>query len=539
MGAEKQTAYVVTCPRCDTRNAYSTSVAGKDVRCDLCGTRFTAPKAVKRQQKAASRKAKQLGGSGLEKDASAGQKKSADTRMFAVECTLCGTRMAFRAEHAGRRARCPDCRTQLTVPQPPPLPKKTVTTTESYAVSDEEPPTPPHLEHAAAGYSYIPRAGEAGPLFSEDEIAEPEKDEHAPAAKRRQSPTHNDPDVSSWAAPLPSSPTTYSTHPPDAPPSTSPNQQGSASRWKNEVPAPAPQQSNFDPHAHSRKPPREKPQPEHPRKKKLSRAERNTQRIAQQRAEASPYADPRNNPIPAAVRFPMINGVYTMPFHGQSLLRWFVLTLLLGLFGGFLALTIYLVGKFPPTVFYMIPGLVLFGLLAGGYASVCVHAVAVDTANGARDVDGWSDMDWRNWVFAFFQFAIAGMLIFAVGMLLARLTGAPLEWQRLIAAYFVAIFLPVYYASSLYENTYVIIISRFVARSLLSVPHAWLSLYLQNTVLLFAFGFGFVLLRDVSAITALALACPLLAAFVFIWARLIGRVLWVAGKAALATANQD
>lgn len=530
----KQTAYVVTCPRCDTRNAVRTSDSGKEVRCEMCHTRFVAPPLVeKRPTPAGGHNRGNFTGYGVSgSDPGTATKKSPKLREFAVECSLCSTRMTFREDQVGKQARCPDCYTQLVVPPAPPLPTKAKTTTETYAVSSEEPPERPGGDKSPAGYAFITRRSQAGPLFSADEVEGTSSgaddrpagtDPGHPRGAQRPgaAPRQDNLLAGNWGAPGESSTNVRRT-----------------GRWKNEVAPSGPAAgAPADAHAHTRKPERKRtPEPE---EHKLSRAQKNAQRMEAKREGSAAIDDPRADTPAHVPSLPMLSDIYNVPIQSAAaIFRWFVLTFLFEIVATAMGLTVILVAKMPPAIFYMIPIIVLFGLLAGGYAAGCMRAIVVDTANGAREIHDWNDWDMRNWLFSFFQFLIPALLVFSLGMFAAKSLPIPEDAVLYVALGITAIIFPWNYLSVIEENSNLVVISPLVARSFVSSPFAWLSFHVQTGLMLGGCIAAYQAIEAVtSTMTALQIIAPVTAAATFIWARLAGRLLWVAGQAELASDN--
>lgn len=538
MSAEKQTAYVVTCPRCDTRNAYRTSAAGTEVRCEMCHTRFTAPKLVETRKPSSAAGGAKNFSYAVSGEEAADSKQPSRPHEFAVVCERCDTRMTFREEHVGRKARCPDCYTELIVPKAPPLQQKPQITQESYGVAKEEQTERPNPREIDAGYAFIPRPSAAGPLFSDDEIEQYKQDrkqqasarqqQQQPQEKRRRRELQGASQTSStakldrgasfetWSAPLPSSGVT-------GPP------QGE--RWKHEVAPTA--STGADAHTH-----KTTPKPKQPAKKKISRAEKNAQRVAERRSQTDEGAALRSNPIPDPPALPMISGVYSTPFRVEVLYRWVVLTFGLLLDAVALGYTWYIVGLIGIYGMIVMFGAVLITSIIGGYAVGCIRAIVLDTANGAVEITDWPEWDWREWVYAFGQFIIPAMLALGIAHYpAARLEEMGLPYRE-IAFALAALVFPVLYLSSIVENNWLHMISPFVLRSYLRIPHVWVAYYLQVLILL-AVGFGILAIgMELQPIVTGIFICPLAAAFMFIWGRLSGRLLWMAGQAELAAREE-
>ncbi|MDA7978160.1 MAG: hypothetical protein MPJ50_05245 [Pirellulales bacterium] len=514
MNVEKNTAYVVTCPRCDTRNAYRTSDAGKEVRCEMCHVRFTAPQLPQRKTPEAQRTPQRRSGYGVAKKGSTEQ-----PRLFSVDCELCGTRMTFREEHEGRRARCPDCYTELTIPKPPPRAKKNETTIGSYGVAAEEAQPPTELK-GDLGYAFIPRPGTGGPLFSDDEVEgyaeqepQPPSVGNPPRARPQKTPPAQsgaEPGLEAWAA---SRSSTGGESPP------------TSGRWKHEV------SPDAYPRAH-------KPKVQKPREEKLGRVEKNSRRVAERRARGEGYDDLRHNPIPDAPALPMLSGIYTTPFHPEAIYRLVTLTVLLAVDAAAIAYMFFVMSIIGLYGYIIAFGAMLITAIAGGFAVICVRGIVLDTANGAKEITGWPDLDWREWVFAFGQFMAPILLAMGIAHFPAAfLENAGLSY-RIVGFTVGALFFPVFYLASIYEGHWLQMFSVFILKSFVRIPHVWIAYYLHVALMLAAGVIVFRLGYEIYPITTLFVMCPLLAAGSFIWARLSGRLLWVAGQAEVAARDE-
>jgi len=229
-------------------------------------------------------------------------------------------------------------------------------------------------------------------------------------------------------------------------------------------------------------------------------------------------------------RWTFFSGVFQLPFRGQALPRWallsagFTLLCLIGALAHWLA-------QGDPT--RLVVRLVLLGLpslwialLSASYGAALALAIIEGTAAGNDRLHAWPEPNWREWLIPLIAAAWIAALCASLGYGLGRLlelAGLPAVWS--MAACSVVLF-PAAVLCALESGQVLLPFSVPVLRSIPRWWWAWgLFEVLGAMVLCLPAVVGW-LLFDVSRLAAALAAGPLLAACLMIYARLLGRLGW-------------
>lgn len=247
--------------------------------------------------------------------------------------------------------------------------------------------------------------------------------------------------------------------------------------------------------------------------------------------------DFRQEAAPPPPKFTFFNGVFLFPWQGAALPRWINLSLLLAaaLLVAMVVLTVGmnlgLLAAAPQggmLAFFVLPEIWL-GTWSLSYAAACCLAILETTAAGGKEVDHWPQPQWKEWAFD---------LIFVVWILIVSLCAAffltlPVrirvaETWPLLQCWFgvTALLFPIFMLSAMEVQQNWLPFSAVTWASLFQKPVAWLVYYLTAGLLWAACGGLFVLLVRPAPIVAGLVTSPLLAANLFIQARLLGRLAW-------------
>lgn len=238
-----------------------------------------------------------------------------------------------------------------------------------------------------------------------------------------------------------------------------------------------------------------------------------------EKAEQPRAAAAAEPPPPAA--WPMVAGVFNFPWYTHTLASW-VLTSL-GLIGTFYFLAVWLAGESVGMVAVrtMAPPTVAFGILTLGYAYTCGQAIIEGTAAGWDAVDIEIDLDWKAWVFQYGYVTVLMLQAAIVGLFVKTVTFSP--WWVMFVATFLA-FPPVLLGSLTADGAWV---PTGILPVLRSMPKRWLTwtvFYVETAVLgviwLFATLVGLVFCPWLVPL----FSGPLLATYLLIYARLVGRL---------------
>lgn len=250
-------------------------------------------------------------------------------------------------------------------------------------------------------------------------------------------------------------------------------------------------------------------------------------------------------PPSAPPRWTMFSGVFSFPWQPEARLRWLYLTI------GFLAageLTVFILhfsgmatgtaaagGTGAGGLAVGALGIIVFWLSVWtlSFASACVVSVARETAAGIDQVDVWPESDWREWLWPALYlldviFVSCG-LAYAVIFTLRSLIGAQYPQWELLPTLLVPALVPVLLLSMFDNGSVLRPYSWPVWRSVILRPHYWLLFQLETLLPLVGLAALMSLALTGWAFYAALAFAPLAAAFVLIYARLLGRMAWHVG----------
>lgn len=241
-------------------------------------------------------------------------------------------------------------------------------------------------------------------------------------------------------------------------------------------------------------------------------------------------AEVRREAPPPPPRWTFFSGVFTFPFHKDVILRWGFLS------AGFTAIALVaMIGLSIGTgagsytgmaaAFFALP-LVWLAIWTFSYAAACFLRVLESTAAGMPEVEAWPDPVWKEWMAQLIYLGWITALPVVVSYGVAKLTevlGGPF-WPVLGGSLF--LIFPIVLLSALEANSVWIPLTLPIVRSLFVLWWGWILFYAETGALagvvlaLIVFG------RGSLGAPAIIAAGPYLAAFVLIYARLLGRLAW-------------
>lgn len=239
--------------------------------------------------------------------------------------------------------------------------------------------------------------------------------------------------------------------------------------------------------------------------------------------------------LPAAPRWPMVQGVFTFPWYLQTLAAWMGISFGLIVFG---ELLMFLWG---PGARMGLMGVRLFGppaalagVLAFSYAAACFLNVIEETSYGWNVIETWPEMNWKEWVWS---------LAYVIGLASqAALVGIPLRlipglhpWLP-VAVGTLAAFPLVLLGALAADSAWVPLSILTVLRSLKTHWRAWCFFYLVTGAM--AAGWWILTTVHLSRLRwwVPVYSGPLLATVLLIYARLLGRLALGIAK---ATESED
>src|SRR5690606_14427224 len=228
-----------------------------------------------------------------------------------------------------------------------------------------------------------------------------------------------------------------------------------------------------------------------------------------------------------------LSGVFGFPWRAEVLPRWLYLTFGLCVMNSLIAF-LFTMGvetagsRFGMvTAFFVLP-LFWVGTWTLSYAAACCRAILEDTAAGSDRIASWHEQNWREWVLVLAWLGYLAGVTFVLAHLSARLAalvGAP-SLPVLLAVGWVAF--PIVLLSSLEANSMLLPLSGPVLHSLWRRPGGWLAYYVVSTLVAGVPLLLLALLAAASSTFAAALiGAPVIAAALFLFARLLGRLGWL------------
>jgi DNA-directed RNA polymerase subunit RPC12/RpoP len=228
-----------------------------------------------------------------------------------------------------------------------------------------------------------------------------------------------------------------------------------------------------------------------------------------------------------------LSGVFSLPWHAEVFPRWLYLSF--GLIVMNLLIAFLTTGgaetagsRFGMVIAFFVLPLFWVGTWTLSYAAACCRAILEDTAAGNRQIVSWHEQNWREWVLVLAWFGYLAGITFVLAHFLGRLVelagGAYLP--ALLGISWTAF--PLILLSSLEADSLLVPLSVPVVHSLWRRAGGWLAFYVVSTV---AVGLPLLLLLMLAAtgsqFVAALIGAPVIAAALFIEARLLGRLGWL------------
>lgn len=442
-------------------------------------------------------------------------------RYVLVTCGVCRTRMHPPAEWVGRTIHCPDCGTAAIVPQPPlARPKPRQADPGEYALGENwsrEPTARPAI---------IAPAGEpsTGEQSTGDEAKRPEATSNLVLVKCT---------VCGTRMHFPASAIGRKARCPDC--NTINPIVGNPIKGSTETPKGA-----------TPKPRRGKPSVGEPT------ADNPPDLLAGQYDVGAAHAPP---PVPTSFvapraiverlvvpdppRWTFFSGVFGFPWSRGVLPRWAGIASGLLVAGGTMAIVLGNVngrglGRETVLAAGALGLLVFFSLVWSlSYAAGCMLVIVRETAEGADEMNESPDIDWRDWIFQLVymgEIMAQGVAIgwFVRWLLKLALPGTAAPEIGLATVTFVAF--PVLLLSALESGSALLPFSGPILRSLFRLTWAWALFYLLTAALLIPILAVAALIATPIATLGWLAPAPLVAAYLLIYARLLGRLGWLIGE---------
>lgn len=233
-------------------------------------------------------------------------------------------------------------------------------------------------------------------------------------------------------------------------------------------------------------------------------------------------------PLPPPPRWTFFSGVFTFPWHLHMLYRWIILSFFYTV-TGWLIFFLYLMytGGFGGFAMVMVAlasmWFILWTLSYGAAWSLCIIS---DTASGNDRVVSPPEDDWREGVidmgYVAYILIEAEVAAYFIGKAFAPFT----EHHVLISTVTLFLIFPIVLLSSMEADSIWVPLTLPIVKSLGKMWWGWLLYYVLTGMLAAIWLAAFVVIMEHLMPISMFLLGPLTAAFVFISARLLGRLAW-------------
>jgi DNA-directed RNA polymerase subunit RPC12/RpoP len=237
---------------------------------------------------------------------------------------------------------------------------------------------------------------------------------------------------------------------------------------------------------------------------------------------------------------PLVYGIVEFLFRPGTILRWVMFAALLTIIAELAKLGVYYAqqeGNIQVVVlFIMWAGIPTLGVWLFSFAAA-FHAIVEATGNGEDDVANWPDWNVFGWFGPAFFVLIAAVAAAVPGGLIGAATFAASVNDPRMAAFGIGlppvlsmlVLFPIFYCSMLIEDNLLALISGYTLRSFKIAGDAWIFSYMY-AILLALLGTGAVATAAADNFVFTAVGAAATVAVLIIYARLLGRLMWVAAQ---------
>jgi hypothetical protein len=242
-------------------------------------------------------------------------------------------------------------------------------------------------------------------------------------------------------------------------------------------------------------------------------------------------AEIRREPVPSPPRWTFFSGVFSFPWRNDALARWccaslgFTAILGIALVVRGIAASFAGIGSGVALAFFTLP-VIWITFFTLSYSAACGLCILESTAAGLDRIEAWPEPHWKDWMGQMLYLGWIGAipLVASFGLAkLAGLAGATLEWTMPGILFFLY---PVALLSALEANSIWVPLTLPILSSLVRWWWGWLMFYLLTGLLAAGLACLFVFSGNAAHDSLLLLLGPLVAAAVFIYFRLLGRLAW-------------
>ncbi|MHC4401597.1 MAG: hypothetical protein ACYTG0_18145 [Planctomycetota bacterium] len=238
-------------------------------------------------------------------------------------------------------------------------------------------------------------------------------------------------------------------------------------------------------------------------------------------------ADDDELPPPDPPKLPFWTGVLSFLWHYRTLPAWALVAIGLTISGLGVILCISLVDEgITLAAWSLAMPVFLVMVFCLSYTAACCTTIVEATASGYNQVVDWPSGLWRDWFWTLAPIVALLGLAATIGGVVAKVGGfdARASWIAVVAG--VTLFFPVFLVSVLQSASPFALLSWDLFRSFRSVWWAWLLFYAWTASMIALWYFPTVAAFPKHPFSTPLAAGPGLAALIFIYARLIGRLAW-------------
>jgi hypothetical protein len=232
---------------------------------------------------------------------------------------------------------------------------------------------------------------------------------------------------------------------------------------------------------------------------------------------------------PPPPKLPLVTGVFSFLFYLQTFAVWAVgsIGLAIGLLLCLYCVYLVEIGLTVAARCLAFPSLWLTAFPLG-YLSVCCLSVLEQTSHGYDKITDWSVGEWREWLWSlgYTLGALAPALL--VGAAVGTLFSFTGSWVPLWLITFLSY--PILLLSALDNGSILAPLSMPMLRSLRQLWWGWLIFYGETGIMLVGLLLLLFVLFPVNPFMAVAVTTPPTVAFMLLYARLLGRLVWCIGQ---------
>jgi DNA-directed RNA polymerase subunit M/transcription elongation factor TFIIS len=252
------------------------------------------------------------------------------------------------------------------------------------------------------------------------------------------------------------------------------------------------------------------------------------------RPPVEPEAITHRVPTAELPQWTFFSGVFNFPWRGEALARWAMIAMGLAV-SGEVATAGLLISGVAGGGMNLIAGfsLAFFAMVAFwtslwtySYAAGCMLAVMQDTSSGSDEVLSWPEGDWREWMWPMLHVGYVLVVAITIGSGVGWLMSLAMPWGGALGGIASFVLFPIFLVSSMEANSAVVILTRPVLGSLVSLWWGWLVVLGLAAAMLGGLAAIVWIASAVSWFAAPLVAAPALAAMLLIYARLLGRLAW-------------